>query len=102
LPYIGNIIAYFFDRPGDRPMHYLRSLAVELKLAGLAEVAEVLEVSKRTAVRYTARADFPEPVARLRSGPVWLEDDVRRWAEGEPVPRGRPPKYPRRPNRDLK
>src|SRR5947209_4440421 len=69
---------------------------VELRLAGLAEVAEVLEVSKRTAMRYAARADFPLPVARLRSGPVWLEEDVLRWAAGTPVQRGRPPKHPRR------
>jgi predicted DNA-binding transcriptional regulator AlpA len=70
--------------------------AVQLKLAGLAEVAEVLGVSKRTAARYTARADFPEPVARLRAGPVWLEEDVLAWARSEPPARpGKPLKAPR-------
>jgi predicted DNA-binding transcriptional regulator AlpA len=57
---------------------------VELRLAGLAEVAELLGVSRRTASRYTTRPDFPSPVSRLRSGPVWLEKDVRAWAQDGP------------------
>ena len=35
------------------------------RLAGLAEVAEILGVTKRSASRYTRRPDFPEPLARL-------------------------------------
>jgi predicted DNA-binding transcriptional regulator AlpA len=63
------------------------------KLAGLAEVAELVHVSKRTASRYVLRTDFPAPVARLRSGPIWLEDEVRTWAAPvPPVKRGRPRK----------
>jgi predicted DNA-binding transcriptional regulator AlpA len=69
--------------------------AVSLKLAGLAEVAEILRVSKRTATRYAQRTDFPEPVARLRAGPIWLEDDVLAWARSKPQARpGRPLKAP--------
>ena len=60
---------------------------VPLKLAGLAEVAELLGVSKRTATRYSVRDDFPEPVARLRAGPIWLEEDVLGWARSSPQPR---------------
>ena len=63
---------------------------VELRLAGLAEVAALLGVSKRTATRYTNRNDFPEPVARLAAGPIWLEDDVREWKRTTVVTRGRP------------
>jgi predicted DNA-binding transcriptional regulator AlpA len=59
---------------------------VELQLAGLAEVAELLGVSKRTATRYSLRSDFPEPVARLRAGPVWLEEDILAWARSSPQP----------------
>jgi predicted DNA-binding transcriptional regulator AlpA len=66
---------------------------VPLKLAGLAEVAELLGVSKRTATRYVQRPDFPEPVARLRAGPIWLEKDILVWARSEP---------PARPGRPLK
>jgi predicted DNA-binding transcriptional regulator AlpA len=58
---------------------------VQLKLVGVAEVAEVLGVSRRTAARYATRSDFPEPVARLRAGPIWLEDDVLTWAQSEPA-----------------
>ena len=71
-------------------------MTVQLKLVGLAEVAEVLGVSRRTAARYTRRSDFPEPVARLRAGPVWQEDDVLAWARSEPAARpGKPLKAPK-------
>ena len=63
---------------------------MELRLAGLAEVAALLGVSKRTATRYTGRSDFPAPVARLAAGPVWLEDDVREWKRTTPITPGRP------------
>jgi prophage regulatory protein len=63
----------------------------ELRLVGLAEIAELLGVSKRTASRYVARADFPPPVAELAMGPIWLTEDVEKWVSGTPVRRGRPP-----------
>jgi hypothetical protein len=67
------------------------------RLVGHAEVAELFGVSKRTASRYALRNDFPRPVARLRAGPIWLEDDVRTWAAPErPVRRGRPRSVPQR------
>jgi predicted DNA-binding transcriptional regulator AlpA len=70
--------------------------AVELELVGLAEVAEVLRVSRRTAARYARRSDFPEPLARLRAGPVWRKEDVLAWALSEPAARpGKPLKAPR-------
>jgi predicted DNA-binding transcriptional regulator AlpA len=62
-----------------------------LRLAGLAEVAELLGVSKRSASRYTRRSDFPEPVARLAAGPIWDADEVERWAAKQrPFRPGRP------------
>ena len=64
-----------------------------VRIVGLAEIAELFGVSKRTASRYALRGDFPSPAARLRAGPVWLEDDVRNWAAPvSPVRRGRPPR----------
>jgi predicted DNA-binding transcriptional regulator AlpA len=66
---------------------------VSLELAGLAEVAEMLGVTKRTATKYTRRADFPRPLDRLASGPVWRRTDVERWAMASlPLRTGRPPK----------
>lgn len=66
-------------------------MSSQLRLLGLAEVAEVLGVSKRTATRYAARTDFPEPLAQLAMGPIWLADDVESWIGRTPVRRGRPP-----------
>ena len=62
-----------------------------LRLAGLAEVAAILEVSKWTAVQYTKRTDFPEPLARLASGPVWDAAAIEAWGvDHGPFRRGRP------------
>jgi len=51
----------------------------KLDLVGLAEVAEMLDTSRRQALRWTQRPDFPEPVIRLRATPVWESREVRRW-----------------------
>ena len=64
-----------------------------LRLAGLAEAAEILGVSKRSAVQYARRPDFPEPLARLASGPVWDAAAVEEWGvKHGPFRRGRPAK----------
>jgi predicted DNA-binding transcriptional regulator AlpA len=60
----------------------------KLNLAGLAEVAEVLQVTRRHAIRLTSEPDFPEPIARLRATPVWRRGDVERWAKSR-RPNGR-------------
>jgi predicted DNA-binding transcriptional regulator AlpA len=60
-------------------------------LVGLAEVAQILGVTKRTATSYAQRSDFPEPLVRLAATPVWLGKDVAAWAEQTlPLARGRP------------
>jgi predicted DNA-binding transcriptional regulator AlpA len=51
----------------------------KLDLAGLAEVAEILETSRTQAGRWIARQDFPRPVAQLKATRVWMASDVRRW-----------------------
>jgi predicted DNA-binding transcriptional regulator AlpA len=63
-----------------------------LRVVGLAEIAVLLGVSKRTATRYTRRPDFPAPAARLAMGPIWWNDDVEAWIRQTPIRRGRPPK----------
>ena len=61
------------------------------RLAGLAEAAEILGVTKRTALGYTKRDDFPEPLARLAAGPVWDAADIEAWrAKHGPFRPGRP------------
>jgi predicted DNA-binding transcriptional regulator AlpA len=60
------------------------------RLAGIAEIAEMLGVTKHTAVRYSSRPDFPAPLERLASGPIWRTEDVEKWAQEHlPLPRGR-------------
>ena len=49
------------------------------KLAGLAEIASLADVSRTRAGQIAAHPDFPEPVARLAMGPVWRESDVAKF-----------------------
>jgi hypothetical protein len=46
------------------------------KLAGAAEIVEILGVSKARVSQLARSADFPSPVARLAMGPVYLESVV--------------------------
>lgn len=50
------------------------------ELVGLAEVARMLGLGKPATVRRVRQPDFPGPLARLESGPVWAADDVREYA----------------------
>ena len=61
---------------------------VQSDLLGLAEVADLLGTTRRNAIRWTQRDDFPEPIARLRATPVWERRDVERWAK-QRKPNGR-------------
>lgn len=59
--------------------------------AGLAEVAQICGVSKGTALRYTKRDDFPEPIGRVAATPIWRVHDVEEWASRTlPLKEGRP------------
>jgi chromosome partitioning protein len=52
-----------------------------MELVGASEVAEMLGLSKQTLVNWRNRdATFPEPVADLKSGPVWQRDQIIAWA----------------------
>jgi len=61
------------------------------KLAGLAEVASLADVSRTRAGQLANHPDFPQPVQRLAMGPVWREDDVKAFLATERKP-GRKPK----------
>jgi hypothetical protein len=62
------------------------------KHVGLAEIADMLDVSKSRAHRLTQlHADFPPPISQLRMGNVWHRDDVQAWVTAHPNRRaGRP------------
>ncbi len=51
-------------------------------LAGVAEAAEIMGWDKRRVITYIDRGHFPEPVASLAGGRVWLREDVEAYAEG--------------------
>lgn len=68
---------------------------VSPELAGIAEIADLLAVTKNTALKYSRRLDFPEPLDRLASGPIWRRADVEAWAAANlPLRPGRPPRKP--------
>ena len=52
------------------------------RLVGVAELAEILGVSRARASELASTAPaFPPPAARLASGPVWTEPSVRRFIQ---------------------
>jgi hypothetical protein len=73
--------------------HLVRELEQERSpLVGLAEVAEVLGVSKQRVSELRDREDFPRPVAELRSGPVWRLVNLQTFIGAWDRRPGRPPR----------
>jgi predicted DNA-binding transcriptional regulator AlpA len=65
-----------------------------MSVVGMAELASILGVSRQRAAQLAVEhADFPQPLAELRSGRVWDEAAVRAWVDAHPY---RPPGRPRR------
>ena len=53
-----------------------------MSLVGVAEIAEMLGVSKQVVGNWRSRkSGFPTPVATLRASPVWAEAAMLQWAE---------------------
>jgi hypothetical protein len=50
-------------------------------LVGVAEAAELMSWDKRRVITYIDRGHFPEPIASLASGRIWLREDVEAYAE---------------------
>jgi predicted DNA-binding transcriptional regulator AlpA len=56
-------------------------LVVALDLVGVAEIAEMLGVTRqRVNAIVQSHSDFPKPVAELSAGRIWLRKDVETWA----------------------
>jgi hypothetical protein len=84
-----------FQATPSRAVRTLRRIAVR-KLAGIAEVAELFGVTKKTAMKYATLRGFPKPLDRLAAGPVWQYADVKQWGRRNlPLPPGRPPESKR-------
>jgi len=58
------------------------TLTVEVipDLVGVAESAEIMGWDKRRVITYIDRGHFPEPIASLAGGRVWLREDVESYA----------------------
>jgi predicted DNA-binding transcriptional regulator AlpA len=50
-----------------------------VKLLGIAEIAEALDQKAATVAQWYHRGQLPEPVAKLKMGPVWSERSLRSW-----------------------
>lgn len=75
---------------------------VTSSVVGLSEIATLFRVTKRTALRYSKRTDFPAPIERLAVGPVWGRAEVEAWAGGHlPLPAGRPKGVPEPSRKDA-
>lgn len=48
-------------------------------LIGVDELAKILKVSKQRASELAKRRDFPRPIVRLASGPVWKKSTIARF-----------------------
>jgi len=46
---------------------------------GTYEVAKYCKVTKQAVWQWRKRGKMPEPVAKLKMGPVWKTKDIMRW-----------------------
>lgn len=51
-----------------------------MQLVGVAEIADLLGVSRQRVHQLAAREDFPRPLAVLVMGSVWDRKTVEEWA----------------------
>jgi len=58
-------------------------LTVEVvpELVGVSEAADIMGWDKRRVVTYIDRGHFPEPIAALAGGRIWLREEVESYAE---------------------
>lgn len=51
-------------------------------LVGIAEIAEIAEVTKQAVTNWRLRYDhFPRPIQELQSGPVWDREQIEAWVK---------------------
>ncbi len=49
-------------------------------LVGVAEIAEMLEVTRQRVDQLVREPEFPAPEAILSAGRIWRREDVEAWA----------------------
>lgn len=67
-----------------------RRAEARIEFVGVAEVAELLGISRQRVVTLSKRDDFPAPVQRLTSGPIWRRGDLSTFEMGWQRKGGRP------------
>lgn len=50
------------------------------ELMGVAEIAELLGVSRQRVHQLSKASGFPAPIAELSAGAIWEREAVERWA----------------------
>ncbi len=50
-------------------------------VVAMAEIVEMLGVTRKRVSVLTNGADFPAPIATLTAGRIWSYGDVKEWAE---------------------
>ena len=56
---------------------------LSVNLAGITEIGQMLGVSRQRASQLVASENFPKPMDRLASGPVWKRSAVEKWAAAQ-------------------
>ncbi len=54
---------------------------MKLDLVGVAEIATLLSVTTQRVDQLARTKGFPEPVAVISAGRIWLLKDIERWAK---------------------
>lgn len=58
----------------------------DLRLMGIAEIAEALNQKRGTVSQWHRRGKLPPPDATLKMGAVWRAETIERWQESESTP----------------
>jgi hypothetical protein len=83
---------FYLETVEDQERHLMESNAPDL--LGVAEVAELLGVTKQRASDLARSDDFPSPIATLRAGPIWRRSQLARFVGGWSRQPGRPRRDP--------
>lgn len=63
------------------------------ELVGVAEIADILGVSRQQGSQMSHRKGFPDPIAELACGPIWTRSSIEAFKKTWNRTPGRPRKY---------